>query len=260
MPEWNAANVWVASERFPGTCSRCGQPSAAHFAIERYCFEPPSKEIAGWDKARALAKAAFRPASLAAEFGVPVEQIIDALAKALLPFADANAVNFALDRAETWRTIGIDPEQAERDNCWLAPSVASYLDWLEKIKAATIVYRDAVLRKRALDSKACPRAEYQTAIDAKRAAGETLFALLPRGADAADADSLFHIAVDKGVIGDLANSLINASAFGIGASIGKRAVEARDARPCPKCGAAVGEWCKNNSDNPGWKSIHRERL
>jgi hypothetical protein len=76
-----------------------------------------------------------------------------------------------------------------------------------------------------------------------------------------EADTLFHIAVDKDVIDDLASSLINATMLGIGAKIGKRAVEARDARACPKCGAAVGEWCKrDSSDNPGWKSIHRERL
>jgi len=45
----------------------------------------------------------------------------------------------------------------------------------------------------------------------------------------------------------------------IAAKLGKRAIEARDARACPKCGAAVGEWCK--SGNPfGSKTVHRERL
>lgn len=65
-----------------------------------------------------------------------------------------------------------------------------------------------------------------------------------------DSDSLFHITVGKDVIGMLS----------LGGIVGKRAVEARDARPCPKCGATVGEWCKNENENHGWKSIHRERL
>jgi hypothetical protein len=40
-PAWNAGNVWNASERFPGMCSRCGQTAEKHFTEARYCFEPP---------------------------------------------------------------------------------------------------------------------------------------------------------------------------------------------------------------------------
>jgi ADP-ribose pyrophosphatase YjhB (NUDIX family) len=35
------------------------------------------------------------------------------------------------DVAATWRVIGIDPAEAKRDNCWLAPSVASHIDALK---------------------------------------------------------------------------------------------------------------------------------
>ena len=37
-----------------------------------------------------------------------------------------------LDRKAAWHVLGIDPEQAERDNCWLSPSVAAYIDSLKK--------------------------------------------------------------------------------------------------------------------------------
>ena len=32
-------NVWIESKLFPGTCSRCGQPQAHHYA-DQWCFKP----------------------------------------------------------------------------------------------------------------------------------------------------------------------------------------------------------------------------
>ena len=40
------------------------------------------------ERARAYARAAIRPATLAAEFGVSKDEIVEAIAKALLPFVD----------------------------------------------------------------------------------------------------------------------------------------------------------------------------
>ncbi len=41
------------------------------------------------ERARGVARAALRPATLAAEFGVPTERVVDAIAHALLPFVEA---------------------------------------------------------------------------------------------------------------------------------------------------------------------------
>lgn len=38
------------------------------------------------EEARILARAALRPGTLAAEFGVPTEEVVDAIARALAPF------------------------------------------------------------------------------------------------------------------------------------------------------------------------------
>lgn len=50
------------------------------------------------------------------------------------------------DRAAAWDALGIDHAQAERDNCWLAPSVASHIDYLkrqiETLRTAVVTVRD----------------------------------------------------------------------------------------------------------------------
>jgi hypothetical protein len=96
------------------------------------------------------------------------------------------------DREATWRVIGIDPEQAERDNCWQAPSVASHIAHLTQVHNAAVAYRDAVLKKRSLEAAAKTVARsgadptekqerwraYRAAMTDKKAKGEALFALL----------------------------------------------------------------------------------
>ncbi len=88
------------------------------------------------------------------------------------------------DRAAVWRVLGTDPEQAERDNCGLAPSVAAHVAHLKTVKAAAIAYRDAVLRWRAVEDTA--RSSTGERVEAgfdKRQAGEALFALLGPSVD-----------------------------------------------------------------------------
>ena len=65
-----------------------------------------------------------------------------------------SVVDHAADRAATWRVIGIEPEEAERNNCWQAPSVGSVLDRLRAIETAATAYRDAVVTKRAVEAQA----------------------------------------------------------------------------------------------------------
>lgn len=36
-------------------------------------------------------------------------------------------VNLQLDREASWRTIGIDPDEAKANNCYFAPSLVSFL-------------------------------------------------------------------------------------------------------------------------------------
>ena len=43
MSNWEAGDVWIASVRYPGTCSRCGQEEGRHFTDKLYCFEPPAQ-------------------------------------------------------------------------------------------------------------------------------------------------------------------------------------------------------------------------
>jgi len=45
-------------------------------------------------------------------------------------------------------------------------------------------------------------------------------------------------------------------AFRSGTEYAEKCTRARDTRPCPKCGAAVGEWCKSTTAT----LIHKERM
>ena len=54
---------------------------------------------------------------------------------------------------------------------------------------------------------------------------------------------------------------LNGTAMRMGVKLGAEMIQARDARPCPKCGAPIGEWCKIEGEGDLVKSrtIHKER-
>jgi hypothetical protein len=63
--------TWLGSERF----EQCEK-------------HDPARALEVMERARAWARAALRPATLAAEFQVPIDEIVDAIATALLPYVE----------------------------------------------------------------------------------------------------------------------------------------------------------------------------
>jgi hypothetical protein len=61
-------------------------------------------------------------------------------------------------------------------------------------------------------------------------------------------------------LGSFLTDCMNGFFMRMSAKLGARMAKVRDTRPCPKCGAAIGEWCKvEEGEHTGKATIHKER-